>query len=262
MVTPIRRAGRPTTRQAFSLRQLTVSFGMVVIVVIGVGLTLKKAVQGASAHPGSAVLVGVVVLTAVVGLVRWGRRRRAVRVAPAGGPAPVGFVAGAVEPLVEPEPDPEPEPWVEAEAEAEADDFTDMGAEAFEEAVARLCERDGCHDVRVVGGANDLGADVVAVAPDGRNVVLQCKRYGEGHKVGSQDLQRFGGTCFAVHGADVAAVVTTSDFTGPAAEYAEQCGILCFDHGALGGWADGTGPAPWEAPAPYESPAWWEASAP
>lgn len=46
MVTPIRRAGRPTTRQAFSLQQLTVSFGMVVIVVIGVGLTLKKAVQG------------------------------------------------------------------------------------------------------------------------------------------------------------------------------------------------------------------------
>ena len=31
-----------------------------------------------------------------------------------------------------------------------------------------LCRRDGCTAVRVVGGAGDLGADVIASAPDGR----------------------------------------------------------------------------------------------
>ncbi|MFK0236205.1 restriction endonuclease [Streptomyces vinaceus] len=125
-------------------------------------------------------------------------------------------------------------------------DFDALDADAFESAVAALCERDGCRDVRVVGGAGDLGADVLATAPDGRRLVIQCKRYGPVHKVGSQDLQRFGGTCYAVHEAEVAAVVTTSDFTQPAAEYAEQCAILCFGREALLDWSAGVGPAPWD----------------
>ncbi|MFB7393564.1 restriction endonuclease [Streptomyces sp. NPDC056191] len=61
----------------------------------------------------------------------------------------------------------------------------------------------------------------MALTPDGRRLVIQCKRYRDSNKVGSQDLQRFGGTCFTVHGADVAAVVTTSTFTKPAAGYAK-----------------------------------------
>lgn len=115
----------------------------------------------------------------------------------------------------------------------------------FEHAVAFLCERDGCRDVRVAGGAGDLGADVLATAPDGRCIVIQCKRYSPTHKVGSQDVQRFGGTCWSVHGAQVAAVVTTSTFTRPAAEYASRSGIRCIDSAALGGWASRTGPPPW-----------------
>jgi restriction system protein len=66
-------------------------------------------------------------------------------------------------------------------------------------------------------------------------------------------VQRFGGTCFAVHEASVAAVVTTGEFTQPAAEYAEQCGIRCFDHQSLVAWTDGSGPAPWEAEPPSTS---------
>lgn len=115
----------------------------------------------------------------------------------------------------------------------------------FERAVAFLCERDGCQGVQVVGGAGDLGADVIAIAPDGRRIVIQCKRYGPTTKVGSPDLQRFGGTCYSVHGAQVATVVTTSVFTRPAANYATQHGIRLFDSTALAGWATRTGPAPW-----------------
>jgi restriction system protein len=120
-----------------------------------------------------------------------------------------------------------------------------MGPREFEQAVAFLCERDGCVGVQVVGGAGDLGADVVADSPDGRRVVIQCKRYGPTTKVGSPDLQRFGGTCFSVHGAQVAAVVTTSVFTKPATQYASGTGIRLVDEPALAAWATRTGPPPW-----------------
>ncbi|MEU6146561.1 restriction endonuclease [Streptomyces sp. NPDC047081] len=120
-----------------------------------------------------------------------------------------------------------------------------MDPREFEHAIAYLCRRDGCHQVQVVGGAGDLGADVVAVSPDGRRIVIQCKRYGPTTKVGSPDLQRFGGTCYSVHGAQVAAIVTTSVFTRPAADYGVRLGIRLFDLGALAGWATRTGPAPW-----------------
>lgn len=120
-----------------------------------------------------------------------------------------------------------------------------MSPRQFEEAIAYLCSRDGCFNVQVTGGANDLGADVIAVSPDGRRIVIQCKRYGPTTKVGSPDLQRFGGTCFSVHGAQVAAVVTTNIFTAPAANYATQHGIRLLDEQALAAWASRTGPAPW-----------------
>ncbi|MFH9590601.1 restriction endonuclease [Streptomyces luteogriseus] len=125
-------------------------------------------------------------------------------------------------------------------------DYAALTPQEFEEAIAALCERDGCSGVEVVGGAGDLGADVVAVTPDGRRIVVQCKHYDESHRVGSQDLQRFGGTCFTVHEADVAVLVSTSDFTAPALEYAEQCGILCVNGETLEAWTDGTGPLPWD----------------
>ncbi|MFE6834006.1 restriction endonuclease [Streptomyces sp. NPDC057705] len=74
-----------------------------------------------------------------------------------------------------------------------------------------------------------------------------CKRYGEGNRVGSQDLQRFGGTCFAVHEADAAIVVTTSSFTAPATEYAAACDIVCVDGDDLAAWTESLTPPPWDA---------------
>ncbi|WP_308166925.1 restriction endonuclease [Nocardia albiluteola] len=40
----------------------------------------------------------------------------------------------------------------------------------------------------MVGGAGDLGADVIARAPDGRRIMLQAKRYRNDRSVGSQDV--------------------------------------------------------------------------
>ncbi|MER6347336.1 restriction endonuclease [Streptomyces sp. NPDC001595] len=126
-------------------------------------------------------------------------------------------------------------------------DYAGLDPYEFEQAIADLCVRDGCSRVEVVGGAGDLGADVVASTPDGRRLVIQCKRYGDDNKVGSQELQRFGGTCFTVHEADVAVVVTTSDFTAPAEEYAAQCGIVCVNHECLRAWSEGLAAGPWAA---------------
>ncbi|MFF9364486.1 restriction endonuclease [Streptomyces griseoluteus] len=164
----------------------------------------------------------------------------------AAGPA-FGYGAGALRPEVPPAPRPAAAAGKEATAGLDLPvDCFELDPDAFERAVADLCLRDGCGDVEVVGGAGDLGADVTAVTPDGRRLIVQCKRYCETNKVGSQDLQRFGGTCFTVHEADIAVVVTTSDFTAPALEYAEQCGILCVNGDELTAWHDGTGPRPWD----------------
>ncbi|MET9427715.1 restriction endonuclease [Streptomyces sp. NPDC003036] len=204
--------GAPARRPRLRLRDVVLAVGLVGTVVCGAATTVRAAAGDASDVPGALLAaLGLVAVAAVlVRAAARSRRRAAAATAPA---APV--------------------------------DYDAMDADAFERAVAELCIRDGCVDVDVVGGAGDLGADVVATAPDGRRVVLQCKHYAPGNKVGSQDVQRFGGTCFAVHEADVAAVVTSSDFTEPAMEYAAQCGIVCCDRAALDAWTDGTGPAPW-----------------
>lgn len=127
----------------------------------------------------------------------------------------------------------------------EIETYHQMNGKEFERALAYLCGRDGCSDVRVAGGAGDLGADVVAMTPQGGRLVIQAKRYRFGNRVSGPDLQKFGGTCFAVHGAEVAVVVTTSDFTRQAMDYAQHIGIRLFDNEALAAWASRTGPAPW-----------------
>ncbi|MFF5973939.1 restriction endonuclease [Streptomyces sp. NPDC012769] len=144
---------------------------------------------------------------------------------------------------------PAPPPAEPLSVDAEALDHASVDPEGFEHSVAALCARDGCTVVEVVGGAGDLGADVVATTADGRKVVLQCKQYTGDHRVGSPDLQRFGGTCFTVHEADVAVLVTTGTFTEPALDYAAACGILCVDGPALAAWTESAAPAPWDSAA-------------
>lgn len=124
-------------------------------------------------------------------------------------------------------------------------DFQYMTPSQFEHALASLCRRDGCTQVQVVGGAGDLGADVIAVTPDGRRIVIQAKRYAPTNRVGSPEVQKVGGTYYVVHRAHLAAVVTTSGFTQAATSYGRQAGIRLFGARELAGWVTRTGPAPW-----------------
>ncbi|MFJ6785238.1 restriction endonuclease [Streptomyces yangpuensis] len=110
----------------------------------------------------------------------------------------------------------------------------------FEEYVAELCRRDGCTEVRRVGAANDLGADVIGRLPDGRKLVVQCKRYAKHRTVGSPDLQKFNGTARSEHGADVPLFVASCKFTKQARAFAARHGLVLVDVDLLGFWNSGT----------------------
>lgn len=123
--------------------------------------------------------------------------------------------------------------------------YDQMNPSEFERALAYLCQRDGCTAARVVGGAGDLGADVIATTPDGRRMVIQAKRYAKPNTIGSQVVQTLNGTYRDVHRAHLAVIVTTSTFTGPAQSFAAQVGIRLIDRNKLAAWASQTGSAPW-----------------
>ena len=118
---------------------------------------------------------------------------------------------------------------------AEVDAMT--GTE-FEDLVASLCRRDGCTRVRRVGGANDNGADVVGCLPDGRSMVIQCKRYAPSRVIASRELRDLLGA--KVHfGADLAVFVTTTRFSGPSQQFALRHGIVAVHRDHLGLWRNG-----------------------
>lgn len=252
MTTPARRIRRTDRRRPFDLRATALFFALAALVLAVLGLTVRAAAAAAERRPVWAAVLGLTAAAAVVLAVR--RRRRGSRARRAARRAAAALAEGtrtALDALEAPPAGPAapagPEPPA---AVVDAVDYDALAPDEFEQAVAALCERDGCSRVEVVGGAGDLGADVLAVTPDGRRVVVQCKRYGDTNRVGSEELQRFGGTCYTVHEADVAVVVTTSDFTAPAVEYAERCGIVCLDRQALRAWSEGTGAEPWRPAEP------------
>lgn len=118
---------------------------------------------------------------------------------------------------------------------AEVDAMT--GTE-FEDLVAGLCRRDGCTEVRRVGGANDNGADVVGRLPDGRSVVIQCKRYAPSSTIASRELRDLLGA--KVHfEADVAVFVTTTRFSRPSEKFALRHEILAVHRDHFGLWNNG-----------------------
>jgi restriction system protein len=115
-----------------------------------------------------------------------------------------------------------------------------MDDREFEEYIAQLCRRDGCTEVKRVGGSGDLGADVVGRLPDGRKIVIQCKHYAKHRTVGSRDIQTFNGTARAEHGADVPVFVASCVFTKPARAFAARHHLTLIDINLLGFWNNGT----------------------
>jgi HJR/Mrr/RecB family endonuclease len=103
----------------------------------------------------------------------------------------------------------------------------------FEAYVRDLLSRLGYRDLRLNGGAGDLGVDIWGRTPEGRTAAIQCKRYAPGKNIGSPMIQTFIGMQRIHHGADVGLFVTTSGFTPEAVKLARAHGIALIDGPAL-----------------------------
>jgi restriction system protein len=130
--------------------------------------------------------------------------------------------------------------------------FLALSPTGFEQAVAGLLRRLGYRHVRAVGGAGDLGVDIVCRGGAGELIVVQCKRYRPGHRVGSPDIQRFIGMAFIHHHAARAIFVTTSDYTQAARRLARDHPIHLIDGDRLVELAQGN-PRP-STPLPFVPP--------
>jgi len=97
-----------------------------------------------------------------------------------------------------------------------------LRSDEFEELIGDLLRESGYTQVIRVGGSGDLAADLTATDPQGRKVIVQCKRYSPEKIVGTPDLQKFIGMLIVEHKADFGIFVTTSSFSRKAIEKAKE----------------------------------------
>ncbi|WP_419996517.1 restriction endonuclease [Streptomyces boninensis] len=118
-------------------------------------------------------------------------------------------------------------------------DIDAMNWRDFEEYVAELCRRDGCTNVRVIGG-KDRGVDIVGVTPDGNRLIVQCERHQPFRSVWSGDMQKFLGAAKVQYRADVALFVASCPFSREAMAIAREYGVTPVDRALLQVWAAGS----------------------
>lgn len=105
------------------------------------------------------------------------------------------------------------------------DELYALSPRDFEHYVAGLFERRG-YTVEVRGRAGDLGVDLALTSVDGRNAIVQCKRYR--HTIGPDIIRELFGTMVherAVHGF----LVTTADISDGARAWAADKPITLID---------------------------------
>ena len=113
-----------------------------------------------------------------------------------------------------------------------------MTGAQFEETTADLLRRDAFHAVSIIGGSGDRGGDLTATAPDGRRVVVQCKRYKEDKKVTPREVRNLAGALQITYHDHVGVLVTSSDYTEQAQQ--EALGHLTLiNREALAEWLNG-----------------------
>lgn len=104
-----------------------------------------------------------------------------------------------------------------------------MSGSQFEKHVAGLMRTHGYTKVTVVGGAEDGGVDVRAQAPDGRPVVVQCKRWRR--PVPPNEVRAFLGALAGTYRGYAGVFVATNGFTEAAAREADGVMALVDRHG-------------------------------
>ncbi|MFF2200985.1 restriction endonuclease [Streptomyces sp. NPDC058145] len=114
-----------------------------------------------------------------------------------------------------------------------------MNGRTFEQHIAKLLRRDGCTNVVVQGGHGDRGVDVIGLTPDGRRLVVQCKRFAPYLSINSSEMQKFIGAAKVLYSAQVALFVATCPFTPEALSIAAEAGITAVHRGVLEEWSAG-----------------------
>jgi hypothetical protein len=108
-------------------------------------------------------------------------------------------------------------------------DLLAMTPTEFEYFVGDLLTAHGYKNMQRVGGAGDMAADLLGHDPAGRTVIVQCKRYAPGQRIGSPVLQQFIGMMHVQHRAQAGVFVTTSGYTGQAIILAREHAITLID---------------------------------
>lgn len=101
----------------------------------------------------------------------------------------------------------------------------------FEDFVADVWNDRGW-ETEVSQGSNDMGVDIEAWKSDGlvdQKAVIQAKRYSDGNKVGRPKIQQYHSLKQQDSDADAAVVVTTSEFTRGAEEWADEHNVKLVD---------------------------------
>lgn len=111
--------------------------------------------------------------------------------------------------------------WKFIEVDLE-NNFQKLNPHQFEKAIADLFTKMK-YDVARTPLTGDYGADLI-VKTDNETIVVQCKKYGEKHKVGAPDVQRTLGSMYR-YNASKSILITTSDFTNQAKIQASKAPI-------------------------------------
>lgn len=113
--------------------------------------------------------------------------------------------------------------------ETTLDGFLALSPTEFEVEVGKVLEAAGYGRMQRVGGAGDLSIDVRGRDATGRTVLVQCKRYAPGKRIGSPAIQQFYGMCHYHDPAALPIFVTTADYTADARKVAEKAGVRLVD---------------------------------
>lgn len=109
-----------------------------------------------------------------------------------------------------------------------------MEGKEFERYVAELLRLDGHQDVRVVGGKNDGGVDIISTDPSGRLMTCQCKRQKD--RVPVKVVRELNGSLAHEHRSRYGVVVTSAGMTREAQALARDTGITVIERTALADW--------------------------
>jgi len=111
-----------------------------------------------------------------------------------------------------------------------SNNFRNLTPYEFEEFVAKLFKKKG-YQAYVTSGSADFGVDVIAEKNEER-LAIQVKRYKESNKIGSPTIRKTLGSRYKAD-ADKTLIVTTSYYTKPAFEQAENAPITLWDKKVL-----------------------------